>query len=149
MGGESLFVGRRRFRDFGLKPSSLPSLGCLYGRCRHLSIIGVMEFGRQGQRMFLSSEGALCVAIDCNDPPRAGHLELEVSVVRDGVKASECCTAKQGMIAIAERYDVEDQVLASEVIGQAEHNLQAYRACAPGFDAWDHSFEGSVAGLDP
>ena len=98
MGGESLFMGRRRFWYVGLRPSSLPSLGCLYGRCRCLPIISVMEFGRQGQRMLLSSEGALCVAIDSNDPLGAGHLELEVCVVRDDVKASERCTAEQGVI---------------------------------------------------
>ena len=149
MGGESLFIGRGRFWYFGLRPSSPPRFGCLYGRCRRLPVIGVMEFGRQGQRMFLSSEGALCVAVYSNDPPRAGHLELEVCVVWDGVKASERCMAEQGVIAAAERYDVEDQVLASKVIGRTEHNLQAYRACAPGLNAWDHSFKGSVAGLDP
>ena len=123
MGGESLFMGRGRFWDFRLKPSSLPSLGCLYGRCRRLPIISVMEFGRQGQRMFLSSEGGLCVAIDSNDPLGAGHLELEVCVVRDGIKESKRCTAEQGMIAAAERYDVKEQVLALKVIERAEHNF--------------------------
>ena len=142
-------MGRRRFWDFGLKPSSLPSLMCLYGRCRHLPIISVVEFGRQGQRMFLGLEGALRVAVDSNDPLGAGHFELEVCIVWDDIKASERCTAEQGVIAAVERYDVEDQVLASKVIGRAEHYFQAYRARAPGFDAWDHSFKGSVAGLDP
>ena len=149
MGGKSLFMGRRRFWDFGLKLSLLPSLGCLYGRCRRLPIIIVVEFGRQGQRMFLSSEGMLRVAVDSNDPLGAWHFELEVCVVWDGVEASERCTAEQGVIAAAKRYDVEDQVLASKVIGRAEHYFQAYRARAPGFNAWNHSFKGSVAGFDP
>ena len=114
-----------------------------------MPIISVMEFGRQGQRMFVSSEGTLRVAVDSNDPLGAGHFELEVCVVWDGIKASERCMAEQGVIAAAERYDVEDQVLASKVIGRAEHYFQAYRAYALGFDAWDHSFKGSIAGLDP
>ena len=134
---------------FGLRPNSLPNLGCLYGRCRRLPIISVMEFGRQGQRMFHSSEGALCVAVDNNDPLGAGHFELEVCVVRDGVEASERCTAEQGVIAVVERYDVEDQVLTSKVIGRVKHYFQAYRARAPSFNAWDHFFKGSVAGFDP
>ena len=149
MGGESLFMGRRRFWAFELKPSSLPSLACLYGGYRRWPIIIVVEFGRQGQRMFLSSKGTLCVAIDDDDPLGTRHFELEVCIVWDGIKASERCTAEQGVIATAERYDVKDQVLASKVIGRAEHYFQAYRACAPGFNAWDHSFKGSVARLDP
>src|SRR4051812_5046518 len=101
MGGESLFMGRGGLWEIGLNPQSLTNLACLYGRCRYLPIIVVMEFGRQGQRMFLSSKRELCVATDSNDPLGAEHLELEVCVVRDDVKASECCSTKQGMMAAA------------------------------------------------
>ena len=139
MGGVSLFLWSRRAWEFGLKPNSS---GCL-------PTVLIMEFGRQGQHMLFSSEGTLCVAVDGDDPFGPRHLELEVCVVWDGIKASECCTAEQGVIATAERYDVEDQVLAMEVIGRAEHHFQGHRARAAGLDSWDHSFKGSVAGFDP
>ena len=82
-----------------------------------------MEFGRQGLCMLLSSEGTLCVAVDGDDPLGPRNLELEVCVVWDGVKASERCTAQQGVVAAVERYDVKDLVLAAEVIGRAEHHF--------------------------
>ena len=93
MGGVSLFLGSRRVWEFRLKPNLLVNLTSLYHRFRCLPIVLVMEFGRQGECMFLSSEGTLCVAVDSDDPLGPGHLELEVCVVRDGVKASERCAA--------------------------------------------------------
>ena len=108
-----------------------------------------MEFGRQGQCMFLNSEGTLCVAVDSNDPIGPGHLELEVCIVWDDIKVSEHYAAQQGVLTAAEGDNVEDQVLAAEVVGRTEHYFQANRACAPGFDTWDHSLEGSVARLYP
>ena len=135
MGSVSLFLGRRRFWEFGLKPSSFVNLTCLYGRFRCLPIVLVMEFGRHGQCMFLSSEGTLCVAVDGDDPLGPGLLELEVCIVWDGIKASERCAAQQGVITAAEGDNVEDQVLAAEVVGRTEHYFQANRARAPGFDA--------------
>ena len=117
MGGVSLFLGSRRVWEFGLKPNSFVDLTGLYVRFGCLPTVLIMEFGRQGQCMLLSLEGTLCVAVDGDDPLGTRHLELEVCVMWDGIKASERCTAEQGMIATAERYNVEDQFLAAEVVG--------------------------------
>ena len=58
--------------------------------------------------MLLYSEGAFHVAIDCDDASRAGHLELEISVVWHCVESSKRCSSEQWVVAAAERDDVED-----------------------------------------
>ena len=36
----------------------------------------------EGRSVLLRAERALCVSIDCDDPPRSWHLELEICIVR-------------------------------------------------------------------
>lgn len=67
-----------------------------------------MKFGHQGQCTFLSLERTLRVADDNNDLFGPEHLEFEVCIVRDSVKAHEHGTAKQSVITAVEGDNVED-----------------------------------------
>ena len=58
--------------------------------------------------MLFSMEGALHVTIDCNNATRSRHFKLQVSIVRDCIKAGESSSSEQCMVATAERDDVED-----------------------------------------
>ena len=58
--------------------------------------------------MLLHTEGVLCVSIDCYNPTRSGHIELEVGIVRHHIKSSKCGSSEQCMIATAEGDDIED-----------------------------------------
>ena len=74
--------------------------------------------------MFFSTEGALRVSIDCYDPAWSGHLELEISIVWNCIKSSECGSSEQCVIATAEGDDIEDQLFASKVVRGPEDNFQ-------------------------
>ena len=72
--------------------------------------------------MLLRAEGALCVSIDCDDPPRSWHLKLEICIVRYRVESGKCDSPEQCMTAAAERDYIEDLLLAPEVIrGSEDH----------------------------
>ena len=75
-----------------------------------------MYFCREGRSMFFRTEGAVCISINCYDPARSWHLELEVCIVWYRIESSKCGSSKQCMIATMERDDVEDQVFALEVV---------------------------------
>ena len=53
-------------------------------------------------------EGALYVSIDCYNPARSWHFELETGIMRYHIESSECGSSEQCMIATAEGDDVED-----------------------------------------
>ena len=67
-----------------------------------------MYFCREGRSVLLCTEGALCVSIDCYNPARSWHLELEVCIVWYRIESSECGSSKQCMITTIERDDVKD-----------------------------------------
>ena len=72
--------------------------------------------------MFLDTEGAFCVSIDCYDTAWSGHVELEIGVVWHHIESSECGSSDQCMIATAEGDDIEDQLFASEIVwGSGDH----------------------------
>ena len=85
-----------------------------------------MYFYHEGCSMFFHTEGAVCVSIDCYDPARSWHLELEVCIVWYRIETSERSSSKQCMIATTERDYTEDQLLASEVIQRPEDHFQCY-----------------------
>ena len=58
--------------------------------------------------MLLHTEGALCVAIDCYNPARSWHLELEVGIMWHCIEFGECGSSEQCVIATAEGDDIED-----------------------------------------
>ena len=53
--------------------------------------------------MLFRAEQAFYVSIDCYDPPRTWHLELEVCIVRYCVEFCECGSLEQCVIATTER----------------------------------------------
>ena len=56
----------------------------------------------------LCTEGALYVSIDCYNPTRTWHLELEVCVMRYRIESDKCGPSEQCVIATAEGDDIED-----------------------------------------
>ena len=74
--------------------------------------------------MLLCTEGAFRISINCYDTAWTGHLELGVSIVWDRVESSERGSSEQCVVATAEGGDIEDQVLASEVVQRSEDDFQ-------------------------
>ena len=74
--------------------------------------------------MFLGTEGALRVSIDCYETTWSGHLELEISIVWHRIKSSECGSSEQCVIATVEGDDVEDQLFLSEIVRGSDDNFQ-------------------------
>ena len=58
--------------------------------------------------MLLCMEGALCVSIDCYNPTRSWHFELEVCIMRYRIESGKCGSPEQCVIATAEWDDIED-----------------------------------------
>ena len=63
-------------------PDSLEGVRGFCRRIGGLSQKAALHFCYEGHSVLLGSERALCVSIDCDDPQRSWHLELEVCVVR-------------------------------------------------------------------
>ena len=61
----------------------------LYCRIGDLPKKAALYFCYEGCRVLLCTEGALCVSIDCYNPTRSGHLELEIGVVWHRIESSE------------------------------------------------------------
>ena len=80
------------------------SLDGVRGCCHR---IGGLYFRREGRRMLLRLERAFCVSIDCYNPTRFWHLELEVCIVWYRIESSKCGSSKQCMITATERDDIE------------------------------------------
>ena len=67
-----------------------------------------MYFCRKGRSMFFCTERAVHIPVDCYDPARAWHLELEVCIVWYHIESSECGSSEQCVVATAEWDDIED-----------------------------------------
>ena len=67
-----------------------------------------MRFCCEGRIVLLRAERALCVSINCNDPLRSCHLELEVCIMQYRIESGECGSSEQCMIATIEGDDIED-----------------------------------------
>ena len=67
-----------------------------------------MYFGRKGHSVFLCTERAVHIPVDCYDPVRAWHLELELCIVWYRIESSKCGSSEQGMVTTSERDDIED-----------------------------------------
>ena len=65
-------------------------------------------FCREGRSVLLRAERVLCVSIDCDDPPRSWHLELEVCIMWYRIESRKCDSPEQCMITTAERDYIED-----------------------------------------
>ena len=67
-----------------------------------------MYFRREGCSMLFCTERAVHVSVDCYDPTRAWHLELEVRIVWYRIESSECGSSEQCVVTTTERDDIED-----------------------------------------
>ena len=67
-----------------------------------------MYFRREGCSMLFCTERAVHISVDCYDPARSWHLELEVCIVWYRIGSSECGSSKQCVITTMERDDIED-----------------------------------------
>ena len=59
-------------------PDSLDGVRGLYHRIGGLPQKAALYFCCEGRSVLLRAERVLCVSINCDDPPRSWHLELEV-----------------------------------------------------------------------
>ena len=66
-----------------------------------------MYFGRRGHSVFLCTERAVHIPIDCYDPARAWHLELQVCIVWYRIESSKCGSPEQCVVTTMERDDIE------------------------------------------
>ena len=89
-------------------PDSLEGVRGLYRRIGGLPHKAALRFCCEGRSVLLRAERALCVSIDCDDPPRSWHLELEVCIMRYRIESGKCGSSEQCVIATAERDDIED-----------------------------------------
>ena len=67
-----------------------------------------MRFRYEGRSVLLRLERALCVSINCNDPMRSWHLELEVCIMWYHIESRKCGSLEQCMITTAEWDYIED-----------------------------------------
>ena len=89
-------------------PGSLNSVWGLYCRIKGLPKEVALYFCCEGRSVLLRTEGALCVSIDCDDPSRSWHLELDICIMRYRIESRKCGSSEQCVIATAEWDYVED-----------------------------------------
>ena len=89
-------------------PDSLDGVRGCCRQIRGLSEKAALYFCREGYGMLFCMERAVHVSVDCYDPVRSWHLELEVCIVWYRIESSECSSSKQCVITTMERDDIED-----------------------------------------
>ena len=89
-------------------PDSLDGIRVIYRRVGCLPKKAVLYFRCEGRSVLLRAKRALCVSINCNNPTRSRHFELEVCIMRYRIEFGECGLFEQCMTATAEGDDVED-----------------------------------------
>ena len=67
-----------------------------------------MRFCCEGHGVLLYSERALYVSINCNNPARSQHFELEICIMRYHIESCKSGSLEQCMVATAEQDYVED-----------------------------------------
>ena len=74
-------------------PDSLDGVRGCCCRIASLSKNVALYFGRKGRSMFFHTEGAVCVSVDCYNPVRSWHFELEVCIVWYRIESSKCSSS--------------------------------------------------------
>ena len=69
--------------------------------------------------------------------------------MQNGIKFGERCSAEEGVIATAERCNIEDQVLTLEIIWRSEHYFECHGARVAGLHSRNDPLKGGVTGFDP
>ena len=67
-----------------------------------------MYFRGAGCSMLFCTERVVHISVDCYDPARARHLELEVGIVWYRIESSECGLSEQCVVTTTERDNIED-----------------------------------------
>ena len=91
-----------------ITPGALEGVRVFNRRTGGLPEEATLCFYCEGRSMLLRAERALCVSVNCDDPPRSWHLELEVCIMRYRIESHKCGSSEQCMIATVERDDIED-----------------------------------------
>ena len=86
-----------------ITPGALDGVRVFNHRTGGLPEEAALCFYSEGRSVLLRMERALCVSIDCDDPPRSWHLELEVCIMRYHIESRKCGSLEQCMIATTER----------------------------------------------
>ena len=98
--------------------------------------------------MLLRMERAFRVSINCYNPARSWHFELEVCIMRYRIKYGECGSSEQCVIGTVEGDDIEDQLLTSEVVRGSKDHLHVIepvqRASTPGMTPLNVVFVGLI-----
>ena len=89
-------------------PDSLEGVRGLYRRIGGLPQKAALHFCCKGSGVLLRTERAFCVSINCYNPARSWHFELEVCIMWYRVESGECGSSEQCVIATAEGDDIED-----------------------------------------
>ena len=89
-------------------PDSLDGVRGLYRRIGGLPKKAALYFCCEGRSVLLRTERALCVSINCYNPARSWHFELEVCIMRYRIESGKCGSSEQCVIATAEGDDIED-----------------------------------------
>ena len=89
-------------------PDSLEGVRGLFRRIGGLSQKAALHFCREGRSVLLRTERAFCVSINCYNPARSWHFELEVCIMRYRIESSKCGSPEQCVIATAEGDDIKD-----------------------------------------
>ena len=89
-------------------PDSLDSVRGCYWRMGCLSKKATLYFCRKGRSVLFRTKGAVCVSIDCYNPTRSWHFELEVCRMRYRIESSKCGSPEQRVITTAERDYIKD-----------------------------------------
>ena len=87
------------------------SLEGVRGFCRQiggLSQKATLHFCREGRSVLLRTERAFCVSINCYNPVRSWHFELEVCIMRYRIEFGECGSSEQCVITTTKGEDVKD-----------------------------------------
>ena len=89
-------------------PDSLDGVRGLHRRIGGLPKKVALYFCCDGRRVLLRTERALCVSINCYNPARSWHFELDVCIMQYCIESGECGSSEQRMIATVEGDDIED-----------------------------------------
>ena len=87
------------------------SLDDVQSCCRRIGGLpekAALYFCREGCSMLFCTERAVYVSIDCYNPAKSWHLELEVCIVWYHIESGECVSSEQCVITTAEGDDIED-----------------------------------------
>ena len=91
-----------------IAPSALEGVRVLKCQIGGLTKKVALCFYCEGRSVLLRTERALYVSINCYNPARSWHFELEVCVMRYRIESSKCGSSEQCMIDAAEGDDVEN-----------------------------------------